>query len=340
MDDFFSKLLEGVSNRFIITALLGFIAYFNISEEYVSLRNIINAMSSVILIAGLFEVYLQKMYISTLSQNIINGFFSKKESLDLIKKEDIINSMNNMMNYLANDLHNDLQNKFSNRVSTHFIDVFKDDNCEHLHTFYSRYSLNIIIKKRGRNVNYINTHYKLTYTLVNNSNNEIAHNIFKKRGVEKTFFDAHPDILELKNLEIKVDNSPTQIIDVNEFTLKEVPIPDKVSINNREQITCATLYKDDKPYEVKFKDKLVIKKNIVIKTSINDIIYKCHFNRLATNIDITLSDEGAKKIHILNGFAFISKENIDITDVLDNNKNIKVNDLVFPRDDISFISER
>ena len=337
--DFLNKIFESVTNKFLIMSLIGFLIYAYLPDEYITSKNIVNSISSLLLITALFDVFLKKEYLSELSNHIINGFFANQSSLKLLKKNDVIASTKNMINFLAEDLHPNLREKFKYRAARYFVDIFNSDNDELLHTFYDKYNLTIAINKKNEDENFLITEYELAYTLINNSTQLIKHDIFKKRGMKKAFIDMNTNVIEVEKL-IVIKDGVDEDIDITTLVQAEVPIPEQVSINNKEEIKVLTIFKDGKPLEIEFKNTLEVKKKIIIKVALKDVVYSCHFNRVASNVDITFIDENASNIHVLNGFAFINKDKIDIEDTRKQNKRIKVNDLVFPLDQISFISTR
>ena len=337
--NFLNKIFESVTNKFLIMSLVGFLVYANLPNEYITSKNIINSISSLLLITALFDVFLKKEYLSELSNHVINGFFANKSSLKLLKKNDVIASTKNMINFLAEDLHPNLREKFKYRAARYFVDIFNSDNDELLHTFYDKYNLTIAINKKNEDENFLITEYELAYTLINNSTQPIKHDIFKKRGMKKAFIDMNTNVIEIEKL-IVIKDGINENIDITTLVQAEVPIPEQVSINNKEEIKVLTIFKDGKPLEIEFEKTLEVKKKIRIKVALKDVVYSCHFNRVASTVDITFIDENASNIHVLNGFAFINKDKIDIEDTRKQNKRIKVNDLVFPLDQISFISTR
>lgn len=324
--------------KFIIMALVGFLVYTQIPDKHTTILNIVNAISSLLLITGLFDVVLKQEYLQQLSQHIINGFFAKKDSIKNIPKHILVQNINNMLDVLSDSLHDNLKEKFKYRVSTYFINIFNSDSNEKIHTFYKDYNLKIKINKKEVSQNYCSTTYDLSYTLVNNSNTQINHDIFKVRGFNKELIDEN--ILSVNLLKIKIDNKDIEEIDINTLKMIEVPLPIEATTNNIDNIICLTIGTENTPYKVKFNKELQVTKQLTIKIPKKDILYKCHFNRLATNAKITFIDKNAKNIHILNSFAFIEKKNIDIEDIDIDTKQITINDLVFPKDAISFISER
>ncbi len=338
-----SDKIDIVKYKFIGLGMLFYIAMFLLNKLYsISIiENIFSTLGSLFLVTGIFDVWLKKSFFDDIATHIIDVFFAK--ALDGVKTTEVIKNTKKSIDHLSSSLHKDIREKFKNRVSRYFIDIFSDEKRNLLDTFYSKYSLTIVINKKEDNKDFLITNYKLSYTLINNINDEeVSHAIFKIRGMSKDFVEKEKNILDIKELEIVADGRKIDI-DVSNLKTEIVDIPENSSINNKDKILAISLRYKDKPKEeikINFKNKLKVTKAIDIKTELNDIIYICHFNKISTNIDINFIDENAKDIHILSGFAFIDKEDIEIKDIQNNNKSIKINDLIFPNDKINFISER
>jgi len=98
-------------------------------------------------------------------------------------------------------------------------------------------------------------------------------------------------------LKIKIDNKDIEEIDTNTLKMIEVPSPIEATTNNIDNIICLTRGTENTPYKVKFNTQLQVTKQLTIKIPKKDILYKCHFNRLATNAKITFNS--LIKVHLL-----------------------------------------
>lgn len=318
--------------------MIGINQWFN----FPVIENILSTLGGLFIITGIVDLWLKKTYINDLSRYIVNGFFTKESVLQDLRTEDITNSLHNMISHLSLKLHDSIRLKFQKRASKYFIDIFKEDKDENLDTFYNKYALSIVMKKKTVKPKYIKSIYKLSYTLINNTENEVKHELFKTRGLDRDFATSTPEILTVTYLDVEADGKKVNI-DISKLQTHVVPIPKNAKVNNKDKTEALTIRSTNdlnKKIEIFFNDTLKVTKHLIVKTKVNDIIFSCNFPRVASHVDINYIDENAKNIHVLSGFAFIDTENIDITDIQNNNKRIKVNDLVFPQDKINFISER
>ncbi len=307
------KFFMGVASYiFIILGLIFIILFLLIPENNTSelnqiLKNLCNALGSILIVGGIFEIAFKEKFIKEVSNNFVKTIFLKSSTLDNFKEEELEQINKSIQNKLLN---NNRTNICSNKILTMINDSFYQmakgtHNKTEFNTYFQYFNATLYVKKKEEtkkeNNDIVEIEYDLKYEIRNNKKNqdEIEVGIFTKR-----FFPLNlslkDDCLtqELTHLTIKKDGeSKDYANEIKEGLFKEITInkEEKDMIKIQEEVKRQIQLKNkDAEYEefkVSFKNTMIIEKKIKIVTLFDDIHYSHIFSRPTLNYSIQYYDE-------------------------------------------------
>ena len=335
------KEFDLIKLKFIILGLVSYLIMFGINKWFPlpSLENIFSTLGGLFLITGIIDIWLRKDYMNDLSKEIINGFHSDEASLEQMDNEHIKKSIINMSSYLAKGIKDPKIKQtfldFSTNPKKNPIFGGGDASC-----YFTEYDAAIVIKKFTKQDDFAKASYKIEYTLINDSAEERKNNIFLKRifPVNK---DSGIDTQVLKSLEISIDGeAPVNYVEdikSGKFKSGEENLSSENQTVSKDGVSVTRIKYNNQNMVVRFKHTLKVKKEIDIVTSKNDIVINHIFPRAARDASFVFVDENAKNIEVIKFMSFKEKDSVKIEKIQPNNRHVKFNDVILPRDGISFV---
>ncbi|MFA7021672.1 hypothetical protein [Aliarcobacter sp.] len=322
---FFSKF---ASSAFMIIGLIFLIVYLLIPENahpiFDILRNLSNALGSILIIGGIFEIVFKEKFIKEVTSSFVKTIFLKPASLENFKDEELEQINKSIQSRL---LYGNRNNYYSNRILTMINDSFYEmakgtHHNKDFNTFFQYY--NSVLYVNERKENYVNIEYEIKYEIINNTKNkeEVEIDIFSKRFFPLSLSLADSCVTqELTYLNIKSDGKSMDYSkEIRDGKFKEQTL-DKDDLDNiRIQEDVKRQIQEDKdgtfsPFKVKFKEKLIVEKKIKIVTLYDDISFSHIFKRPTLNYSIQYHDENVsvntKDYLTLRFFSGLNKKSSD-----------------------------
>ncbi len=305
------KIFSNVySSQFIIYGLIALLIYVIIPDDLhvvVSIvKNLFNAVGSILIVGGIFEVAFKDKFIKEVSTNFVKTIFMQPDSLDHFKNNDLIDMKESIQKKLLQKNNGEYSKKIINMINNSF---FKMAQGEHKNSnfnkYFQYYNSILYVKKRKKDSCVVEIDYEIKYEIINNCKNDNGVNkeaklsIFSKRFFPLALSQEHKTTTqELLSLRIKVDNQYTDYskkINNKEFQEQLVDTEEKDNVKIQEDIKRQIQFKNEtgqfEEFEVEFKDSIVVEKKLKIFTTYNDIAFSHIFKRPTMNYSIIYTDE-------------------------------------------------
>lgn len=293
---------------FIIFGLIFIILFLLIPENNTNefnqiLKNLFNALGSILIVGGIFEIAFKEKFIKEVSNNFVKTIFLKSSTLDNFKEEELEQINKSIQNKLLN---NNRTNICSNKILTMINDSFYQmakgtHNKTEFNTYFQYFNATLYVKKKEENEDIVEIEYDLKYEIRNNKKHqdEIEVGIFTKR-----FFPLNLSLKdecltqELTHLTIKKDGeSKDYTSEIKDGLFKEITISkeekDMIKIQEevKRQIQLQEKGAESKEFKVSFRNTMIVEKKIKIVTLFDDIHYSHIFSRPTLNYSIQYYDE-------------------------------------------------
>lgn len=301
------KLFSNIfASQFIIYGLLALLFYTLIPEEgHASvniLKNILNAIGSILLVGGIFEVAFKDKFIGEVSDNFVKTIFLDSNSLEHFKSKDLISMKRSIQERLLHGKNSEYSEKILRMINDSFFHMAQGNHKNNdFNKYFQYYNSVIYVNKKEPDSQKVTIEYEIKYEIVNNYTNEEGIitesevDIFSKRFFPLSLSTEDNIITqELSSLKITKDND---YIDYKEeirngsFKEKTIGHEEQDSIKIQEDVKRQIKYKEDEDFRIKFKKSLIVEKKIKIITMYNDIGFYHTFKRPTINYSIQYHDE-------------------------------------------------
>lgn len=299
---FFSKYAGSI---FIILGLIFLIVYLLIEEDCSPFLNIVknltNAVGSILIVGGIFEIAFKDKFIKEVSNNFVKTIFLEQSSLENFKPEELNQMNKSIQKKLLKENKNHYTNKIITMINDSFFEMAKGTHHnKDFNTFFQYYNSILYVNKKEEKDDFVNIDYEIKYEILNNSQDkeEVTIDIFSKRFFPLTLSTKDTFITqELVSLNIKSDGKGIDYAkDISNGKFKELTL-DKDDLDNiriQEDIKRQIQYSEDNTltaFKATFKNSLIVEKKIKIKTLYKDIGFSHIFKRPTLNYSIQYHDE-------------------------------------------------
>ncbi|NVJ53182.1 MAG: hypothetical protein HWD90_05770 [Campylobacteraceae bacterium] len=360
------KVSEAIKNQFIVYSLSSFLVYFiftsifpitqTSSSFYVTFLNIINAAGGLFLVTGLYDVILKDKFQEETITSFVKTLLLENDYLKKFDNDEIEKMILKLENKLLKDNKNKYyKNKLINLIHKKLLPMGSGNSThEELNTFFEYYNEELIYDL-SKDKKFINCKVITEYKLINNSDDEITQTIFTRKFLDPKISEYDGVALELEKLEVVIDgtllseyNDSSQL--KNMFTVVN-ELNDSISISNeeplkmqiKEKIKIEKTGEELQEFRRKFKNSIIVKKELKIVIPYEDIMYGHTFHRPMLNYTFRFTDNNAKKVVGILRSAFHKKtdDTITVNNPQDNIVIIKLNnDLLLPKEGINVVSIR
>jgi len=264
------------------------------------LINTFNALGSILIIGGIFEITMKDKFIKDVTKDFIKALFLDKSSLGHFTQDDLFLMKKNLQQALLGKRNYHYKNKFSAMLNDSFFQIARGRHKnKEFNMFFDYYTVVIYIKK-SLDSKYVEVEFDLKYKLVNNTFDdegnprEVENGIFVKRFFPP--FAKEEPTQELISMSTTADGI-RNTYSATDFTEKIVNKDTSDNVKAIKEDVKKQLQKktgeEDETEEIllKFKDTLILEKKISVKTLYNDINYTHIFKRPTLNYSIHFIDE-------------------------------------------------
>lgn len=304
------------ASKFIIYGLIALLLYILIPEGCYTaldiLKNLLNAVGSILLVGGIFEVAFKDQFIKEVSNNFVKTIFLDSSSLAHFTKKDLETMKISLQQKLLNGNTTEYTKKILHMINHSFFDMARGEHKNSdFNMYFQYYNSALYVKKREPGSKTVEIEYKIKYELVNNSFKISKNNEFELQEAEIDIFARRffPLVLsqeentvtqELLKLTIKSDDTfkdYAEEITQGLFVEKTLASDEKDNIRIQEDVKRQIQKKDNvastesTPFKEKFKKTLIIEKTLRIITSYDDITFSHIFKRPTINYSIQYNDE-------------------------------------------------
>lgn len=324
------------------------------------LTNIFNAIGSILIVGGIFEVRFKDQFIREVSKDFIKSLFLDRSSLGRFDEPELLNMKKNIQKELLGECNRSYKKKFLRMIDDSFFKIARGKHTDDdFNMYYEYYTVVIYVRKSDNE--YVNIEFDLKYKLVNNKIDqdgkltENQNNIFAKRFFPP--FSAEEKTQTVLSLKIKADD---RHIDYSKEITKgsfEEQIINKSSEDNvkalqedvKKQIQKHQEDDSFEPIQIKFKKNIILEKKVLVKTLYTDLNY-IHIFKIPTmnysihfideNVDVNVEHMDYLSLRLFSG---LNKKNNDkIHPVLKGNSiSLSVsNELLLPGEGLSINSVR
>lgn len=332
---FIKKIFSNIASySFIILGMFFIIAYLLIPENTTSellqlTKNFCNALGSILIVGGIFEIAFKEKFIKEVSNSFVKTIFLRANALDNFKEQELEQINKSIQNKLLKDNKNSIcSNKMITMINDSFYQMAKGTHSkDEFNTFYQYYNSIMHVKKRlSPSDDKVTIEYEIKYEIINNKkdNQEVSIDIFSKRFFPLSLSSQDSFITqELTFLTIKKDGE--SVIDYlkdikdNKFKEETITKDDLDSITIQESVKRQIYYKSENgnfsPFKINFKNNMIVNKKIKITTQFDDISYSHIFKRPTLNYSIQYYDDnvniGKKDYLTLRLFSGLNKKSND-----------------------------
>lgn len=353
------KVNDAIKNQFILYSLGVFLLYFVLNSLnpitadsniiYITFLNLINALGSLLLITGLYDVVLKDKFQKETTTNFVKTLLLENDYLQNFNLKEIENMMLKLENkVICSDKNEHYKKKIINLIHDKILPMGGGTNdSDEINTFFEHYDEEIIYEKSD-DKKFVTCKIITNYKLINNSNKTISQTIFTKKVFNSKILESISTPLEVASLELIIDGKKQDgYTNIGDKFIVEKVEKEAVSISNDDTIVMQIQEKKDETntieFKRKFKDSIVVKKELKITIPYDDIIYGHTFHRPMLNYSIRFRDNNAKEVIGILRSAFHKKtdDTITITKPQDNEIVIKLNDdLLLPKEGITMVTIR
>lgn len=298
----FSKYAGAI---FIISGLISLIIYLLIPETcnsfFSMLKNLLNALGSILIVGGIFEIAFKDKFIKEVSNNFVKTIFLDQSSLENFKSDELNQMNKSIQKKLLKNNYNHYTKKIISMVNDSFFEMAKGThNNKDFNIFFQYYNSILYVNKKENDKDYISIDYEIKYELINNSEEkkEVEIDVFSKRFFPLTLsLEDNIVTQELLSLSIKKDGTGkdySQEIKNNKFIEQTLDKDDLDNIRIQEDVKRQIQYKNEgdfSPFKIKFKEAVIVEKKLKIYTRYNDIGFSHIFKRPTLNYTIQYHDE-------------------------------------------------
>jgi len=328
----------------------------NVTGFWLFIKNILNALGSIFIVGGVFEIAYKKKFADELSTDFTTKLFLDKDAIQNFEKDNLRKMVQNIQLALSKGKHNEYQNKIMKLMNNHFLCMLDGTHQnEEFNSYYDYYDINIHIEESKEE--FITVNYNLKYKIINhNPKNKIKQSILAKRFFPQVS-QENMIYQELESLKVisdyKKEISYLEEIEQNKF--KEVDVKydrvhDAISAKKNKEIKKQIqLINSDSTEEliVEFSKFLIIEKSIKIKTLYTDEIFSHIFRKpvlnfmfsyIDNNIDTSLDNPIELRL-----FSGLNKIKNDKLHPVQQGKKVSLsvhNELLLPGEGITTISKR
>lgn len=295
---------------FIILGLCALLFYTLIptnQNEFVQIvKNLLNAIGSILLVGGIFEIMFKEKFISEVSESFVKTIFLDSNSLNHFKYDELFLMQKSIQNKLLNGNKTEYTQKILDMINDSFFAMARGKHkTQDFNTHFQYYNSFLYVNKKKNNSNKVEIEYEIKYEVVNNTLDENGHlldielEIFSKRFFPLALSQEENSITqELVGLTIKADDTFKDYKDEiknQKFQEITVEIEEQDSVKIQEDIKRQIQFKKDvstfETFKMKFKKSMIVEKKIKIITMYNDIGFYHTFKRPTLNYSMQYHDE-------------------------------------------------
>lgn len=268
---------------------------------FLLLKNIFNAIGSLFIVGGFFEMTFKEKFVKELSTDFTQKLFLQQDSIKHFGQDNLRDMLKNIQIVLSKE-NSTYQKKLIELMNDHFLSMLQATHKNNeFNSYYEFYDINLNIK--DKNEKYIIIDFHLKYKIINIDHEKQVEQSILARRFFPQFKDMSDDFVfqELKELLIIDDGKETNYlkeIKNNQFVEVDIDansLTDSVNATKNGDTKKQIHFKQNdtaKPKELKvsFKKELVVEKRIQIKTLYTDDIYSHIFKKPILNLNVHYTD--------------------------------------------------